>query len=173
MTPRPAEETPTVATSEESARHARVRRFTMAVTVVLIVLCNAVLLAGIRLSGVNLDDLVKTPDLFNPKSDICLRLTWQRLPGASDPVRLCSEWINLSDPSGQPHTLDKDTKVKQGADGRYYVDRGVRADYRLMGFVVFVGAVIVSGMLVRRYLVTRYRMQLERGALRQYGSKVA
>ncbi len=167
MTPRPAVEGPTAATSEESARHARIRRFTVGVTLVLIVLCNAVLLVGIRLSGVNLDELVKTPDLFNPKSDICLRLTWQRLPGASDPVRLCSEWINLSDPSGKPHTLDKDTRVKQGADGRYYIDPGVQADYRLVGFVAFVGGVIVSGMVVRRYLVARYRLQLERGALRQ------
>jgi hypothetical protein len=155
------------AARDEAARNALVRRFSLRVTLVLIVLCNAVFLAGVWGSGVNLDELVKTPDLFNPTSDICLRLTWQRLAGAPDPVRLCSEWINLSDPSGQPHLLDGNTKVKQGPDGRYYVDRGVQADYRLMGFVGFVAAVLVSGMLIRRYLVARYRLQLERAALRQ------
>jgi hypothetical protein len=36
-----------------------------------------------------------------------------------------------------------------------------------MGFVGFVAAVLVSGMLIRRYLVARYRLQLERAALRQ------
>jgi hypothetical protein len=157
----------TAATTEDAARNARVRRFASGVTVVLIVLCNAVFLVGMRVSGVNLDDLVKAPDVFNPKSDICLRLTWQRLAGAPEPVRLCSEWINLSDSTGKPHQLDQNTKVKQGPDGRYYVDQVVQADYRLLAFVGFVAAVLLSGMLIRRYLVNRYRLQLERTAIRQ------
>lgn len=166
MTPHPPVDVPTAASSDEMSRNARVRRFTSRVTLALIVLCNAVFLIGMRVSGVNLDELVKAPDIFNPKSDICLRLTWQRLTGAPDPVRLCSEWINLSDPTGKTHTLDKETKVKQGADGQYYLDRGIQADYRLMGFVGFVAAVIVSGMLIRRYLVSRYRLQLDLAANR-------
>lgn len=165
MAPHPSVDVPAAA-SDKASRHAQVRRFTSGVTLVLIVLCNAVFLVGLRVSGVNLDELVKTPDLFNPQSDICLRLTWQRLAGAPDPVRLCSEWINLSDPTGKPHMLDKDTKVKQGADGRYYVDTAVRADYRLMAFVGFVGAVIVSGVVIRRYLVNRYRLRLDLAAHR-------
>lgn len=162
----PQEDVPIAVMSDAASRNARVRRFNSWVTWVLIVLCNVVFLAGIRMSGVNLDELVKTPDLFNPASDICLRLSWQRLTGASDPVRLCSEWINLSDPSGKPHLLDKGMKVRQGADGRYYFDRGIQADYRLMAFVGFVAAVILSGLVVRRYLVSRYRLQLELAASR-------
>jgi hypothetical protein len=149
---------------DEAMRNAQVRRYSTVVTVVLIVLCNAVFLGGIWASGINLDDLVRTPEFFNPKSDVCLRLTWQRLNGTQDPVRLCSEWINLADPTGKAHLLDKETRVRQGADGRYYVDPGIRADYRLIGYVGFVGAVIVSGMLARRYLVSRYRGQLETAA---------
>jgi len=158
---------PIAAPGNDASRNARIRRFTLGVTVALIVVCNGVFLLGMRMSGVNLDELVKTPDLFNPQSDICLRLTWQRLAGAPDPVRLCSEWINLSDPSGKPHQLDKDTKVKQGPDGRYYVDRAVQADYRLMGFVGFVAAVLIVGLVIRHYVVSRYRLQLERTAIRQ------
>lgn len=167
MTPHPPMDVQPAASSDAASYETRVRTFATRVTLVLIVLCNVVFLVGIRISGVNLDELVETPDLFNPKSDVCLRLAWQRLPGASDPVRLCSEWINLSDPTGKPHTLDKDTKVKRGADGRYYLDQGVRADFRLMGFVMFVVAVLVPGMLIRRYLVNRYRLQLEAAAKRQ------
>lgn len=152
---------------QEAVRHALVRRYSRTVTLVLIVLCNAVFLLGVWLSGVNLDELVKTPDLFNPTSDICLRLSWQRLAGAPDPVRICSEWINLSDPSGKPHVLDSNTKVKQGPDGRYYVDRGIQADYRLIGFVAFVAAVLMSGLVIRRYLVARYRLRLEQGPPRR------
>jgi len=160
----PSADVPTAAMSDEASRNARVRRFSSGVTCALIILCNIVFLVGIWVSGVNLDKLVKTPDLFNPTSDVCLRLTWQRLVGAPDPIRLCSEWINLSDPTGKPHLLDNEMKVKQGADGRYYFDRGIHADFRLVAFVGFVTAVMMSGFLIRRYLVNRYRLQLELAA---------
>lgn len=167
MTVHPSTDVESAAVRQDAVRHALVRRFSRRITLVLIVLCNAVFLLGVWFSGVNLDELVKTPDLFNPKADICLRLSWQRLAGAPDPVRICSEWINLSDPSGKPHVLDSNTKVKLGPDGRYYMDRGIQADYRLIGFVAFVSAVLLSGLLIRRYLVARYRLQLEQGPLRQ------
>ena len=154
------------AVNDDAARRARVRRFATGVTVVLILVCNGMFLFGMWMSGVNLDELVKTPDRFDPQSDVCLRLSWQRLKGATDPLRLCSEWINLSDPTGTPHVLDKNTQVRQGPDGRYYVDRGVQADYRLVWFVGFVAAIIAFGMMTRRYLVNRYRLQLELAATR-------
>ena len=150
----------------EAVRQARVRRFARGVTVVLIVLCNGLFLAGMWVSGVNLDELVKTPDRFDPQNDVCLRLSWQRLTGASEPIRLCSEWINLSDPSGQAHVLDANTKVRQGPDGRYYIDQGIQADYRLVWFVGFVAAILGLGMWTRRYLVNRYRNHLELAAAR-------
>jgi hypothetical protein len=138
----------------------KVRRFATMVTAGLIVFCNVILLLGVWVSGVNLDELVNTPDLFNAKEDVCLRLTWERVSGASDPVRLCSEWIKLADSSGKPHHLPKDIAVRQGADGQYYFDRGIRADFRLLGLALFVGAVLLLGMWARRYLVSRYRVQL-------------
>ncbi len=152
--------------NSDEKRAAKVRRFATLVTVGLIVFCNVVLLFGVWVSGVNLDELVKTPDLFNAKEDVCLRLTWERIPGASDPVRLCSEWINLADPSGKPHQLAKDIAVRQGPDGRYYFDRGVRPDFRLLGLALFVGTVLLFGMWARRYLVNRYRIQLGMAAPR-------
>jgi hypothetical protein len=144
----------------DEKRAAKVRRFSMVVTAGLIVLCNVLLLFGIWVSGVNLDELVTTPDLFNAKEDVCLRLSWERVPGASEPLRLCSEWIKLADPSGQPHQLAKDITVRLGPDGRYYVDRGVRPDFRLLALALFVGVVLLFGMWARRYLVSRYRLQL-------------
>lgn len=150
----------------EALRATRVQRYARIVTIVLIVLCNGIFLFGMWASGVNLDELVNTQDQFNSQSDVCLRLSWQRLAGSAEPIRLCSEWINLSDPTGKPHVLDKNTKVRQGSDGRYYVDHGIKADYRLVGVVGFVVAVIVFGMLTRRYLVNRYRRQLEMDASR-------
>lgn len=146
---------------EAEQRASRVRRFGVAVSIALIVICNAILLLGVRASGVNLDELVRTPEFFNAKQDICLKLTWQKVTGASEPMRLCSEWINLSDPSGKPHQLQGELKVRQGADGQFYVDHGIRADYRLLGVALFVVVVIVMGIAVKRYLVRRYRLHLE------------
>ncbi len=122
--------------------------------------------SAVWVSGVNLDELVKTPDLFNAKEDVCLRLSWERVSGAADPVRLCSEWIKLADPSGKPHQLAKDIAVRRGADGQYYLDRGVRPDFRLLGLALFVGVVLLFGMWARRYLVSRYRLQVEPAASR-------
>jgi len=152
--------------SQEDRHAVKVRRFTMFVTVGLIVLCNVVLLLGLWASGVNLDELVKSPDLFNSKQDICLRLTWQQVAGAAEPMRVCSEWINLADPSGQSHLLSKEVKVRQGPDGQYYFDQGIQADFRLLALAMFVGTVLVLGMWARRILVSRYRMQLDMGTPR-------
>jgi hypothetical protein len=149
---------------DDAGRKTKVRRFAIGVSIVLMVVCNAVLLFGVRASGVNLDELVKTPDLFNAKQDICLRLSWQSLAGAAEPIRLCSEWINLSDPSGKTHQIQKDTKLRQGPDGQYYVDRGIQADYRLLMLVLFVVAVIAFGLTAKWYLVSRYRLHLETAA---------
>ncbi|NJL16428.1 MAG: hypothetical protein HC938_03745 [Nitrospira sp.] len=147
--------------TDECRRADKIRRFSFAVSLALIVVCNTILLAGLRLSGINLDDLVKTPDLFNAKQDVCLRLTRQTLPGANEPVRLCSEWLNLSDPSGTPHYLQPDTKLKKGLDGQYYVDQGVQADYRLLMLMLFVTVIIIGGVWAKWFLVNRYRLRLE------------
>lgn len=150
----------------DEQRAARVRRFSMWVTAGLIVCCNVLLLFGVWVSGINIDELANTPDLFNAKEDVCLRLTWERVKGAPDPVRLCSEWIKLADPSGNPHHLAKDIAVRLGSDGQYYVDPGVRSDFRLLGLALFVGAVLLLGMWTRRYLVGRYRLHLDVAASR-------
>jgi hypothetical protein len=141
----------------------------MVVTAGLIMFCNVVLLFGVWVSGVNLDELVKTPDLFDAKEDVYLRLSWERVAGAAEPVRLCSEWIKLADPSGKPHHLAKDIAVRRGPDGRYYVDRGVRPDFRLLALALFVAGVLTFGMWARRYLVSRYRLQLSSTASRSSG----
>jgi hypothetical protein len=147
--------------TDESRRADKIRRFSLAVSLLLIVCCNTILFVGLKLSGINLDDLVKTPDLFNAEQDVCLRLSWQSLPGANEPVRLCSEWLNLSDSSGKPHHLSSDTKLKKGHDGRYYVDQGVQADYRLLVLMLFVAVIIMGGVRAKLFLVNRYRLRLE------------
>jgi hypothetical protein len=155
------EEPGAVQAGTEAQRRVKVRRYAAWMTALMILVCNAVFLLGIWGSGVNLDRLIRFPEVFNPKQDICLRQTWHRVAGLEEPVRLCSEWIQLSDPSGETHRFQKETQVVQGADGKLYFDHGARVDYRLFLFVAFVASVVVSGVLLKRHLVTRYRLRLE------------
>ena len=153
------------ATGDAEARKALVRRFARVVSLAMIVLCNTIVFVGLWASGINLDELVATPDVFDSKQDICLRLAWQPVAGTADPIRICSEWINLSDPSGKTHELQGEIKFRQGPDGgQYYVDQGEHADYRLLLLVLAVVAVIAFGLLTKWYLVGWYRLRLESAA---------
>jgi hypothetical protein len=161
MAQHPSMDVKTTATGDAESRKALVRRFAWVVSLAMMILCNAIVLVGLWASGINLDELAATPDVFNSKQDICLRLGWKSVAGAADPVRLCSEWINLSDPSGKTHQIQREIKLQQGPDGQYYADRGIHADYRLLILMLFVGAVIAFGLVVKWYLVSRYRQRLE------------
>ncbi len=153
----------TAATTAEALRQRRVRRFSVLVTLALIILCNAVIALGVWASGVNLDSLFRTPDRFNPGQDECLRYSWHKVSGVQQPVRLCYEWIDRSDPSGNTHTLQADTGIVLGADGKLHYEHGERVDLRLFVLLAFVGAVLALGVAVSRLLITRYRVRLEAG----------
>ena len=155
-------EQPTIpAIADDEHRRRKIRRYAGWVTALMMVVCNAVFLLGVWGTGFNLDRLIRFPDIYNPAQDICLRLTWHSVVGSQEPIRLCSEWVQLSDPSGTTHSFQKETKIVQGADGQLYFDHGARVDYHLFVFVAFVAAVVASGILLQRYLIARYRVRLE------------
>ena len=156
--------------TEEQRR--RLRRYSLLVTVTMMVLCNAVFLFGLWATGANLDKLIKIPESFNPLQDICLRFIWRPVAGEEQPVRLCSEWIMLSDPTGETHTIQKETEVVKGGDGRLYFDYGTLVDYRLFVFAGFVGVIITLGIWGKRNLIRRYKASLERENSLQASSSV-
>jgi hypothetical protein len=145
-------------------RAKKVRRFASGVSIAMMVVCNGIFLFGLWVTDTNFERLVRTPDVYNPKQDICLRLAYRNVPGAGNPVQFCSEWINLADSSGRTHTFEKDTEIKQGADGKFYLDYGPLVDYRLFVVVTFVIVILVFGILLKRHLVNRYRIKLETAA---------
>jgi len=153
---RHAVETPAL-TDEDAAR---LRRYNVLVSIALMVVCNVVFLGGLWVTGLKMDTLVRIPEIFNPTRDVCLRFIWRPVEGGDQPARVCSEWINLSDPSGNTHKIQKETEVVKGGDGRLYFEHGARVDYRLFVFIAFVVAIIVVGVRTKRYLLARYRRQL-------------
>ncbi len=138
----------------------RLQSYTHRVTAGLFVLCNGVIVLAVYASGVNLEDLFRSPDLFNPTKDICLRYSWHKVNDLAQPIRLCYEWINLSDPSGHTHTFQRETEVIQGADGKLYFDHGGRFDERVLILGIIVVAVVAVGVALKRYLIARYRVRL-------------
>ena len=149
---------------EAELRAKKVRRFSSGVSIAMMVVCNGIFLFGLWITGTNFERLVRTPDVYNSKQDICLRLAYRNVPGAENPVQFCSEWINLADSSGRTHTFQKETEIKQGADGKFYLDYGPLVDYRLFLVAAFVIVILVFGVVLKRYLVNRYRMKLETAA---------
>jgi hypothetical protein len=145
----------------EALRQRRVRRFSVLITLTLIVLCNAIILLSIWTSGINLDSLFHAPDRFNPNQDECVRYNWHKVSGVQQPVRLCYEWINLSDPTGNTHTFQEDTDIVLGADGKLHYEHGELVDARLLLLLTFVGTVLALGMAVSKFLIARYRLRLE------------
>src|SRR2546429_7683009 len=138
--------------AQEELQAHRVRRYTYRVTAILIVVCNAVLLLGVWVSGVNLDTLFTTPDRFNTAKDICVRLSWHKVAGVERPVQLCYEWINLSDPSGDTHTFQAETQVVKGGGGKLYYDGGVGGDYRGFGLGAVGGGGVGDAVTPQRCL---------------------
>ena len=165
MAQHPPMDVKTTVTDDSEARKVLVRRFARLVSLALIIICNTIVLVGLWASGINLDELAITRDVFNSKHDICLRFAWQPVAGTAAPIRICSEWINLSDPSGKTHRLQQEIKFREGPEGgKYYVDQGEHADYRLLMLMLFVAAVIACGLVLQWYLVSRYRLRLESAA---------
>jgi hypothetical protein len=148
-------------TASETLRQRRLRRYSVLVTLALIIVCNAVILLGVWTSGVNLDGLLRAADRFDPGRDECLRYNWRKVSGVQQPVRLCYEWINLSDPSGNTHTLQADTDIVLGADGKLHYAQGERVDARLFLLLAFIGAVLAAGMAASKFLIGRYRTRLD------------
>ena len=150
--------------TETERRDVQIRRYAGRVTIGVTLLCNSVFLFGVWASGVDLDGLVRMPDEYNPEKDVCVRFAWHRVDGLTQPIRLCSEWINLSDPSGKTHAFQRDTMVVQDAGGNLYFEHAPRVDYRLAVLVGFIVLVIGCGVVLNRYLIARYRLRLEQPA---------
>jgi len=146
----------------EALRQRRVRRFSVLITLTLIVICNAVILIGLWATGINVESLFQAPDFFSPSRDVCLRYTWHKVSGVQQPVRLCYEWINLSDPSGNTHTFPPDTEIVLGADGKLHYARGTEVDARVLLLLAFIGSVLAGGIALSKFLIARYRARLER-----------
>lgn len=145
---------------EESDESQRVRRFTHVVTIGLILGCNALLLLGLWVSGVDLESTLAKPELYDPANGHCVGVQWTKVAGAEGLVKVCTEWIDFSDISGQTHSLAPGKALAMGADGNLYFPGQSTENYRLIALMIFAIVVVVSGMWVKRQLIAKYQIRL-------------
>ena len=84
-----------------------------------------------------------------------------KVGGVDQPIKVCTEWLDLSDPSGKTHTIQQGRTLTVGTDGELHYEYQRNEDYRLIGLVICVMLVFGIGMWVKQYLIARYRMRLE------------
>lgn len=143
----------------ESSR--RVRRFTLVVTGALIIGCNALLLAGLWVSGVNLESTLSKPELYDPANGHCVRVMWSKVEGAEGLVKVCAEWLDFSDISGKTHVLPEGETLAMGPDGNLYFPGHAADNYRLIALMIFAIVVMASGMWIKRVLIAKYQEHLQ------------
>lgn len=140
----------------DDLRKKRIRWFSLGVTIVLIVVCNALLLGGLWASGLNLNVVLSDSEFYNPSSGHCVRLVWTKAIGVEGPLLICSEWLDMSDPTGQVHTIHKDKVLAMGSDGNLYYENDRKSDFRFLALLIFTGVVIFSGVLAKPFLIAYY-----------------
>ena len=146
---------------EESDVSRRVQRFTNFVTIGLILGCNAVLLLGLWVSGVDLEGALAKPELFDPANGHCVGVQWTKVAGAEGLVKVCKEWIDFSDISGHTHSLASGRSLAMGADGNLYFPGQSVENYRLIALMIFAIVVMASGMWIKRQLIAKYQVRLQ------------
>jgi hypothetical protein len=139
----------------------KLRWFSSGVTIFLIIICNALLLGGLWISGVDLDIALTKPELYDPTNGYCIRVGFAEVAGVNGPIQVCTEWLELSDPSGNTHHIREGRGLAMGADGNLYYQAHQEDQFRLIALVMFVIGVIGSGMWAKGYLISRYQVQLQ------------
>ncbi len=139
----------------------KLRWFARAVSVFLIIVCNALLLGGLWMSGVDLDIALSKPELYEPQNGHCVRVGIAKVVGVEGPIQICTEWLDISDPSGNTHQIREGQPLAMGADGQLYYQPRQGENFRFIGLLMFVIVVMGSGMWAKRYLITKYQLQLQ------------
>ena len=146
---------------EISGKARKMRWFSWLVTGGLMVVCNVLLFIGLWISGVDLETALSKPELYDPQNGHCVGVNWSKVDGVDGLIKVCTEWLDFSDISGEIHRLPPGKALTMGADGNLYFSGQPGENYRLIGLVIFVIVVVASGMWLKRFLIGKYHFHLQ------------
>ncbi len=138
------------------------RWFRRGITLGLIIVCNLVLLGALWLSDLNLDFALNSSELYDPELSYCVGVAWADVSGVDGPVRVCSEWLDTTDPTGRVHSLRAEEPLAMSADGNLYYENARNADRWALGLASLTVAVMYLGMRTKRELLTWYETRLRK-----------
>ena len=144
------------------SRDTQLTWYTRGLTLALILFCNGLLVLGWWVSGVNLDAALSKPAIYDMNSHYCVGVKWMKVEGVEPLMKVCAQWLDLSDPSGATHSIREGQALAIGDDGTLHYTEQRHEDYRLLGLVIFVIVVFGAGMWTKQYLIARYAMHLQR-----------
>ena len=121
------------------------RWFRRWITLSLIVVCNLVLLGALWVSGLDLDFVLTNSELYDPKLGHCVGVAWAEVSGVEGPVRVCSEWLDTTDPTGRVHSLQAGEPLAMSVEGNLYYENARNADHWVLGAVALYRCGHLSG----------------------------
>ncbi len=148
-------------------RRLELRIYARRVTWVLVFVGGLLFIGGIRLAGVDLDELESRGRYFRADRHICLKTDWlETTVGDKDRAPFCMEWIDPSDTSGNTHQLVlTDLVIIKDKDGKIHTQHKEGINYSLMGTILYLAVLIMIGKRVQKQFIGKRRVRLGLGPL--------
>lgn len=147
---------------EQDQRDLELRIFARRITWAIVLVGGLLFAGGLRLSGVDFDDLERKGARFKPGPHICLRTEWlETTVGEKDRAPFCIEWIDLADTSGTVHTMAMDDlEIVKDSGGKIRARHQNHFNGPLIGIIVFLAVLILAGKRIQRSLIKRKMIRL-------------
>jgi hypothetical protein len=147
---------------DDDGRRLELRIYARRVTWGLVFFGGLMFIGGLRLAGVNLDEMESRGRYFKPDKHICLKTDWlETTVGDKDRAPFCMEWIDPSDTSGNTHRLIlTDLVIVKDKDGKIRTQHKRTVNYPLIGILLYLAVLIVIGKQVQKHFIEKRRVRL-------------
>ena len=147
---------------DEEKRQLELRIYARRATWMIVFLGGLIFVGGLRLSGLDLNQLESKDRSFIPGKHVCLRSEWLETREETPvEIEICVEWIDLADQSGNTHELVReDLEIIKGPDGRIHTKLKKRINFPLLGMILFMGLLVYGGKRAQRHLIWKKRLRL-------------
>ena len=147
---------------DDDGRDLELRIYARRVTWAIVFIGGMAFVGGLRLAGVDFDELEGRTRHFVPGRHLCLKTEWlDTTVGGEDRAPFCVEWIDLKDTRGRIFTLPlAELEIVREANGRIHAQEKRRVNYPLIGTLIFMAVLILAGKRVQKQLIEKRRAKL-------------